>query len=341
MKIVHLLQSTKYSGAESVVCQIIQMAPLISDEIEMIYVSPRGPIENILKEKKIRYFLLDSFSQHEIDRAIKELKPDLIQAHDFSASVKVAKYKNVISHLHNNASWLSKIDFRTIVYALCISRFKYIIGVSDSIRKEFLFNKFLGKKYVTLPNIVDDEKVLRMAEEGDRRKFDLLYVGRFAEAKNPLRFLRIVKSVVDNGINVKAVMLGQGPLFESCEEYIKTNNLTEHVDLQGFTSNPYCFMKNAKMLVMTSVYEGFGLVAVESMILGTPVLCTPVGGLVNIVDESCGALCESDNDFVDAIRKMYADNELLIQKSISCKNNAKRFCNKANYISVLKRIYFE
>lgn len=339
MKVMHLLQSTKYSGAESVVCQIIQMVVSISKDIDMIYVSPQGPIEEVLKEKEINYFPLLNFTKKEIDRAVKVLKPDIIHAHDFNASVKAAKYKNVISHLHNNASWISKVDPRTILYALCIHRYKKIIGVSQSIQKEFLFRRILEKKYITLQNVVDEKKIHELSEKECKGNIDLLYVGRLSNEKNPIRFLQIVKDINDKGFDIKATMVGQGPLYEECQYFIRRNKLTGVVEMKGFTTNPYCYMKAAKVLVMTSVFEGFGLVAVESMILGTPVLCTPVGGLLDIVDDSCGHLCNDDEEFVETILKMITDQNQLHLKSVKSKEKAAKFCDTSKYVSVLRDIY--
>ena len=50
MKVLHLLASNKYSGAENVVCQIIKM---FSHDVEMAYCSLNGPIEQTLKDKNI------------------------------------------------------------------------------------------------------------------------------------------------------------------------------------------------------------------------------------------------------------------------------------------------
>ena len=54
MKVLHLLASNKYSGAENVVCQIINM---FNGEVEMAYCSPIGEIENSLKDKEINIYL--------------------------------------------------------------------------------------------------------------------------------------------------------------------------------------------------------------------------------------------------------------------------------------------
>ena len=88
-KILHILRSNKFSGAENVVCQIINIFKT-DKNFEMVYVSPEGPIKDTLKEKNINYIPIKKLSFLEIKRVINEYKPDVIHAHDFTASVLVA-----------------------------------------------------------------------------------------------------------------------------------------------------------------------------------------------------------------------------------------------------------
>lgn len=340
MRIMHLLQSSKFSGAESVVCQIIE-AFQNDDDIEMFYVSQVGEIESVLKKRGIHYYLLNSFTQKEIDKAVKEIKPHIIHAHDFNASVRAAKYKqcSIISHIHNNPLWFSKIDPRTLIYGLSIKKYAKIIGVSSSILNEFILSKRMEKKFVLLPNVVSKESVLEKSNEACDVSADVLFVGRLAQAKDPLLFLEIINEIVKSQSNIKALMIGEGELREECEAYISKNNLEKNVKLQGFEPNPYKYMKNSKMLVMTSIYEGFGLVAVEAMILGVPVICRGIGGLVDIVDNETGYLCNSIESYCIAITNLLDNSKERFQKGALSQNKADKFCNLKLYKKQLIDIY--
>ncbi|GAF23683.1 hypothetical protein JCM19047_3522 [Bacillus sp. JCM 19047] len=59
-------------------------------------------------------------------------------------------------------------------------------------------------------------------------------------------------------------MIGDGDLRNECENEIKQLKLANNIDLLGFLENPYCIIKNSKMMILTSKWEGFGLVAVEA-----------------------------------------------------------------------------
>ncbi|CAI3304237.1 glycosyltransferase [Enterococcus cecorum] len=336
-KIMHLLQSDRFSGAENVVCQIID---LYKDEYSMVYVCPKGPIEETLKKRNIEYYLLDSFSQKEIDSAVNNIKPDIIHAHDFNASVRAAKYKCiVISHIHNNPLWLSKLDYRSFLYALCCRKYKYIIGVSESIRDEYIFKGLLDKKFFLLQNVVNKNLIIQKANDNYVEKFDLLYVGRLFESKNPIGFLEIVKQFKLNKKKVNCLMIGEGPLKEICEKYIEENELYDWVRMIGFTNNPYSYMKAAKVVVMPSKWEGFGLVAVEAMLLGKPVVCTPVGGLVDIIPNEFGCYAESCDEFVRIIEKLLTDEGMYRNIMLKAPDRVNKYADIGMYKDKLDEIY--
>ena len=90
MKVLHILNSNKYSGAENVVITIIKNMP---QNFECCYLSCSGPIEKTLLENGIRFKLVDKLSINAIKRVVKEFSPDIIHAHDFKASVLASKIK--------------------------------------------------------------------------------------------------------------------------------------------------------------------------------------------------------------------------------------------------------
>lgn len=108
MKVMHILNTGAYSGAENVVISIITHT---RNDVESIYVSPKGTIESVLNENGIRYYPVNKLSVHSISKAIRRENPNIIHAHDFTASVLVSLCKTgipIISHLHNNPPWIKK-----------------------------------------------------------------------------------------------------------------------------------------------------------------------------------------------------------------------------------------
>ena len=100
------------------------------------------------------------------------------------------------------------------------------------------------------------------------------------------RLVHAMKHVVQRIPDVCLLIAGKGPLAPELEARIDALNLAEHVELLGFIPDedlPIAYRAADVSVVPTRSLEGFGLVAVESLAAGTPVLVTPVGGLPEVV----------------------------------------------------------
>ena len=73
---------------------------------------------------------------------------------------------------------------------------------------------------------------------------------------------------------VRLVILGEGPDRNRIEETIRDQDLTQDVALPGFEPNPYKFMSHSSVFALSSGWEGFGVVLVEALALGLPVVST-------------------------------------------------------------------
>lgn len=340
MRVLHLLCTNQYSGAENVACQIIA-ATTENSEIEAFYCSPEGPIRDILEERNIRFVPISHLSPKNIRKIIKQERIDVLHAHDYRASVLAAMQRKVpvIAHLHNNPPWLKSVNINSILFALTLPIYKKVYGVSQSVYDEYIFRKFYRDKFETLPNVVDKTKVEVLAsEQMSNQTIDLLFVGRLELPKQPLEFLHIVKAVGDT-IPIHAVILGDGELRRDCEDFIKKNHLEDRVALHGFVDNPYKYMKRAKLLIMPSLFEGFGLVAVESMLLGTPVICSGAGGLVDIVDSQTGAICNDTQEYVSVITELLTNEQRRNDLSKAAQKKAKQYTDIRKYAQTLQSEY--
>ena len=303
LKVMHLLSSYQYSGAEHVAVDIIR---LLSAEIQAVYISPRGPIQDMLEQKHVVYQGIPAFTYRAVWQMLCEIHPDIIHAHDFRASCMAALLPfrgRIISHLHNNNNaWARDKNFRTFFYTSLLWRFHKVVVVSRPVIDEFAFSQWLKKKAIIIRNIVDEHEICcrRATLSPDEiEPIDFLFVGRLAKEKNPLRFLRLLACVKQVKPHLRAVVVGDGPLKGVMQEEIYRLGLMNCVHLVGFQENPYAYMIQADMLLLPSLWEGFGLVALEAMLLGCQVLATPVGGLPSLVggfDEQW--ICQSDDDFI-------------------------------------------
>lgn len=343
MKILFLLKSHEYSGAENVILTLMQLLPA---EYETYYASPDGPIRETVESKGQKFIVLDKPNLKSVRRMIDKIKPDIIHASDFSMSVLAARASSeipVISHLHSNPTWIkNELDPRTIVYNIALHKINKVICVSSSVIEEFK-SKQLKNKATVISNIIDINKIEKLAREGvSNSNSDLCLVGRLTSQKNPLFFCEVVKKIKERKTNIKAFIVGRGELKDNIESYIKENNLTENIKLIGFKENPYPYMKGTKICVMPSKVEGFGLSAAEMLALGKPVIASNVGGLKDIINNDCGKLIDgfSVDEYVKAYFKLL-EPRVYKQKSQGALLTSKKFANTKRFSDNFIDIYRE
>lgn len=300
--VLHLLSSSQFSGAENVACTIIQAT---SNDYDCYYCSPSGIIEKILSDKKIKHIPLKKMSISNINRIVDVYQPDIIHAHDFKASCLASKSKfkgKLISHIHQNPKWFRTNNIKTIFYKYCSKRFLKVIVVSNAVLDEYYYSKSISKKMNVIYNYVDKDRVVSLAKEPYDHVYDICYFGRLSSEKNPLFFIDIIYEYKKRyHQDILACMIGTGPLLNDCVAKIERLGLTDNIDLLGFCANPYNIVSHCSCVVMPSIYEGFGLAAIESLMLGIPVFNSGVGGLREIFENHEDYICSSVEEYVEKI----------------------------------------
>lgn len=338
--IIHLVNSNMYSGLENVACDIIKN---VKNEYEQIYVTQNGPIVDILNEKEIKYEIIKKMTIGEIRRVVKKYNVNLIHAHDFTASCIAALSLLdvvIISHLHHNAPWLKKINLKTLLYLICSLRFKKIFIVSEAINDEYIFSKIIKNKIECIDNPVAVDKIKKQVTETDfDKKYDICCVGRLTEAKNPIRWLQIIKKIKEEIPNIKCIWVGDGELKNEFESHISKLELDNNVTLLGFQKNPYKYMASSKVYLQTSIWEGYGLTVFEALSLGVPSFVGNVGGLPKIVNDACGSLCDSDDEFISNIIKVLIDEEIYFNKSKNAFLRAESIDTADTYFKKIEKYY--
>ena len=307
------------------------------------YCSFNGNTKDILNEHKINFICINKFNPKSIKKIIREGKYDIIHAHDYKASCMCALVKGktkLIMHLHNNSPWLKKVCFNSFAILFAAFRAEKILTVSESIEDEYIFSRFIDKKIVCIDNPISRGKILPMVSKNDyQKKYDICCVARLTEQKNPMKFLDVLYSIKKSKSDVKAVWVGEGSLEVEVKKRIYELGLADNVEMVGFQKNPYKYMACSKIFMLTSDWEGYGLVAFEALTLGLPCIVSNVGGLPKIVDDSCGMLCNKAGDFVHEAIELLNDSNKYVSKSKNAVKKSKKIENIVTYINKIDDIY--
>ena len=213
-----------------------------------------------------------------------------------------------------------------------------IVAVSQGVADDLIKLGLPPEKvhYIYNP-IVTPELLKKLQENLDHPWFlpgqppVILGVGRLTKQKD---FSTLIHAFfkVRKQRSARLVILGDGEERGSLEKLVEELGLTQEIGFLNFVSNPYIYMAKASVLVLSSAWEGFGNVLVESMASGTPVVSTNCeSGPAEILDDGkYGKLVDVGNieDMARAIVETFSDspekeilkeraNEFTLEKSVS------------------------
>lgn len=316
VKVMHLLASNRFSGAENVVCQIIDIFKLseFDVKIEMVYVSPDGPIRESLKKRHIVFVGISCLTPREVKKVIDEIKPDIIHAHDMRASVIATMSTNlpIISHIHNNNYNSRGVSLKSVLYFGNSKKYNHIFWVSNAAFEGFRFGKWLRNKSSVLYNVIDGERIIALSKKNMSTIYDVVYLGRLTFQKNPERLIGIIERMYQKKNSLRVAIIGNGELFRDINQLIIDKKLHKCIEMLGFQNNPFPILKNAKVLLMSSRWEGTPMCVLEALALGIPVVSTPTDGIAELIDNGVNGYL-SDND------------DVLAEKALSIIENQKKF----------------
>lgn len=341
-KIFFIVNTSEFSGAESVNFSIIEG---LKKKYDFYWVSKSGNINKFLAESNINWIEIKKLSVKEIKRIIKEYKPDILHATDFRASVICSLLNTkipVIAHLHNNSPWLKKFCINSFSFLYAGIKVNKILTVSSSIEKEFIFSKFIKNKITCIGNPVSRNKILKKVTQNDYNKiYDICCVARLTEQKNPKRFIKIIYELKKKNNDIKVVWVGSGELLNECLELCKKYKLENNIKFVGFQKNPYKYMASSKIFMLTSSWEGYGLVVFEALTFGLPCVVSNVGGIVDIVTNECGKLCISDEEYLNCIENLLMNKMKYEKFSSEAIKRSIVLDNFDEYINYIDKVYEE
>jgi glycosyltransferase involved in cell wall biosynthesis len=168
-----------------------------------------------------------------------------------------------------------------------------------------------SRNIVTIPLGVDLGSIDRATPS--RERFDVLCAGRLLSHKNFDLVVDAIAELRRDEPDIRCLIIGAGPEESSLERRIAERDLCDQVFLRPFvesSSELYGLMKSARMLVLPSIREGFGLVAIEANACGIPVVTTshPENAARDLIrDGHNGLLCEATaEDIAEKIQTILA-----------------------------------
>jgi len=209
---------------------------------------------------------------------------NLFSSLSFSKEYKVGSIHSMKSLEFSNPSFFNKVS--KFGYRSSYRFLDKVVCISKAIKEDLLQNCGFAfpKKLEVIYNPHDIKNIKKLAEEHIEEPIEknlfktpiVLFLGRISTVKAPWYLLKAFSLAVQKAPNLRLVFLGDGDteVLNTLKTMIATRGLEEKVVFLGRKANPYPYLAKARVLALSSYYEGTPNVIVEAMSLSVPIVTT-------------------------------------------------------------------
>jgi len=374
LKIIHVIPSLRKGGAERLLINIISELHKREDVSCLIIALNEGndyqelttnlPIKVCNSKVDLSVLKSNRADINEFYEIVHKFKPHIIHSHLFEAEIlsrwKILKGTIYFSHIHNNEKQFLNFDLskfyikRTLTnfyekqfmlrkYKRCNNNFIAVSKHTETFLKDVFPYSFYKNIYY-LPNAIDYNYFYFNKVEGNFiPEYKFVTIGRLVDNKNQMFLVDVIEELHKRNIKATLDILGDGENREAIDLKIKKKNLQNYIFLHGNVSNVKEFLQKSSLYLHAATYEPFGLVILEAMASGLPVISLDGGGNKELlVNGKNGFMISkpSASLFADKIVKSIEDKFLYNRMSEKANVFAKEYDIK-NYIKRLIILYYD
>jgi glycosyltransferase EpsF len=314
-RILHIVSAMDRGGAETLIMNVYRNVDRSRIQFDFIVHSPeKGDYDDEILEMGGNVYKIPSLGQigpvlyiGELKKVMRLYPYQAVHSHtDYQSgfpalAAKLAGIQNRICHSHSTnwqrgESLKERIILKMLQLIIKFSATSYC-SCSEEAAKFLFGNQILEKgKVKILKNGIDvrtftkvDRNCRKSLLQGLQLPEEVItigHVGTFSESKNQIFILRVLKKLLDNDHRFVTLLVGDGPLKRKVEQEAKRLGILDNIRFLGVRSDVPSIMKAFDIFLFPSIFEGFGIVALEAQCAGTP--CVLSDTLPNSVDMGLG-----------------------------------------------------
>ncbi len=371
LKILHIIPTLNKGGAERLVLDICNQLSSIN-KVEVKLVIFRNEVKYDISDYSFEIKVIPSkinlslirkakFEVSELEKFISNYQPNIIHSHLFEAELisRTVTYPRAkwFSHCHDNMIQMQQFNLGTLINKAFLTNFyekRYLFKcykinqgtqfIAISNHTSDYFKKVQALYEVTLlHNAINVDRFKRPSEltKSNSEEIRIVNIGSFVKKKNQAFLLDIILALNKKGIRTKTYFLGDGPARSEVEEKAKALGVSDQCFFEGNVNKVEQYLWNSDIYLHTATYEPLGLVLLEAMAAGLPVISLDGGGNRDLIEEGKNGFLlyeESPNLFIDKILYIWENQEEYERISKNAEKFAKEYDIK-NYCEKLITIY--
>lgn len=340
MKILQIIPSLNKGGAERLVIDICATLTKSGEhEVRLVTFRPNNAyafISDGLTIECIPSMVIPSLTGKwtidvaELQSYIKDFKPEVIHSHLFETEMVLSQVDCGsalrVMHFHDNMPQLAKFSWRTCLSKQGFTNWyeRYIllkkwnklekrcaIAIAED---SFVYAQHVLGKKTTVHKLLNGISVKRFAPVHTKGKtLQLCMIGSLVPKKNPCLAIETVKYLHANGYPFELHFLGDGSLRSELESYRDELDLSNFVHFHGNVDHPETYLHTSFVYLHTASYEPLGLVLLEAMASGTPVVCTDGRGNKDLIKNGSNGFIFDEHDpqlLAEQIIALWEDDRL-------------------------------
>lgn len=368
MNILHIIPSLRKGGAERLVIDICaELNKRDGVTTKLVTLTSENLYQDLTTEldwQVITSYVTPSISSKakidiaDFEKVVQTFKPDIIHSHLFEAEmvsrVKLFEGVKYFTHCHDDMAQFKKFSLNTLFnkrlltnyfernlilrqYKKCNNNF---IAISVDTLSYFKKNLpiALTPNILLQPNAINFRKFNASYSVRNTDELRIVNVGSFVSKKNQIFLLEILNSLRDKKQKVSVTFLGDGPLIQDVRRKAVEYCLDDVTFFPGSVNRVEDYLKQANLYVHTATYEPFGLVLLEAMASGLPVISLDGRGNRDIVKDNWnGFLIEEQKPeiFAQKVISLMSDKE----KYSNFSTNAVEFSREFDIVSYVDKLF--
>ena len=335
IKVLHLITEIEPGGAENLLLDLSEQISKERFDISIGYLKGKGTLAGRFKKlgTEVTFFNMrlrfDIFCLFKLAKFMKKNCFDIIHTHLIDADIfgffaaKIAGIPVIVSTKHNTDEFRKKKTLPVLLDSFVANNSNQIIAISNAVR-DFL-KKYQNVRADKIEVIHNGVNVKKFNLKGNKQKVkidlnlnpkDIIIgtVARFDKQKGYKYLIEAIPEILESFSNTHFVFVGTGRLKAEMENKVIEMKIKNKVSFLGARDDIADILQGFDIFVLSSLWEGLGIVLLEAQAAGLPVVATEVDGIIEAVEkDKSGVLVSS------------GDPRALSQAIVDLLNNAQRF----------------